>query len=101
MSFAIPVRRLRETPSLIAFFHPNPVYPLHILLVPKRSISTFQDVKPSDMVLIQDLVQAAQSLIQEYNLETQGYRLILNGGPDQVVPHLHVHLVSDHNPFVS
>ena len=36
MSFAIPVKRLRETEMLLAFYHPKPSYPLHVLLVPKQ-----------------------------------------------------------------
>lgn len=38
MSFAIPVERLHETLTLLAFYHPKPSYAVHILLVPKRSI---------------------------------------------------------------
>ncbi|MEZ4510613.1 MAG: hypothetical protein R3C62_01950 [Chloroflexota bacterium] len=38
MSFLIPVQRLRETATLLAFHHPKPSYPLHILLVPKRPL---------------------------------------------------------------
>ena len=36
MSFAIPVKRLRETSNLIAFQHPSPSYKVHLLITPKR-----------------------------------------------------------------
>jgi diadenosine tetraphosphate (Ap4A) HIT family hydrolase len=36
----------------------------------------------------------SQVLIREFNLEQQGYRLIINGGKYQTFPHLHVHLIS-------
>jgi len=39
MSFSIPVRRLRETDTLIAFHHPKPNYTVHILIVPKKKLS--------------------------------------------------------------
>ena len=48
MSFAIPVKRLRETDTLIAFYHPKPSYPLYILLVPKRTIRGLTELSSND-----------------------------------------------------
>jgi histidine triad (HIT) family protein len=94
MSFAIPVQRLRETPTLLAFHHPKPGYAVHILLVPKRSIASLTELKPEDSAFTVDLFQTVQSLVAELGLETHGYRLICNGGAYQDVPILHFHLVS-------
>ena len=33
MSFVIPVKRLRETDTLMAFYHPKPSYRFHVFLV--------------------------------------------------------------------
>jgi diadenosine tetraphosphate (Ap4A) HIT family hydrolase len=52
MSFLIPVRRLRDTPTLLAFHHPQPAYPLHILIVPKRSLKGLPDLTPADQGLL-------------------------------------------------
>jgi len=98
MTFALPVKRLRETPTLIAFHHPQPSYPLHILLVPKRVIPSLSDVKATDADLLADLMQVTQSLVMEFGLEKTGYRLIVNGGKYQDVPQLHFHLVSEKEP---
>jgi len=54
MSFAIPVQRLRETKSLIAFHHPKPSYPVHILLVPKKAIGSLTDLTPTDTDFVMD-----------------------------------------------
>ena len=94
MSFAIPVERLRETETLMAFHHPRPAYPVHILLVPKRPLASLTSISKSDTDFLQDLFTTTQSLIAEMNLEADGYRLITNGGPYQDIPHLHFHLVS-------
>ncbi len=90
--FAIPVKRLRETDSLVAFFHPKPAYPFHIIIVPKAAIRSLPDLDPASPFLA-DLVTAAQSIVEEYHLSA--YRLIVNGGEYQEFPHLHFHLVSD------
>jgi histidine triad (HIT) family protein len=89
--FAIPVKRLRETNSLLAFFHPKPVYPFHVIILPKKAIHSFSDLEPSSPFLA-DLVIAAQSLVAEHALTA--YRLVVNGGEYQEFPHLHFHLIS-------
>jgi histidine triad (HIT) family protein len=94
MNFVIPVNRLRETATLLAFMHPSPVYPVHILLVPKRAYASLVDVPKDDCALWSDLLKTVQSLVGELGLEEGGYRLIINGGAYQDVPMLHFHLVS-------
>jgi len=95
MSFIIPVEKLRETPSMVAFFHPSPNYPFHVLLVPKRSYRSLMDLPSQDEDFIHDLFEQTQSLVREFGLEKTGYRLIANGGTYQEAPILHFHLISE------
>jgi histidine triad (HIT) family protein len=90
--FAVPLKRLRETDSLLAYFHPKPIHPFHVILLPKKRVRSFLELEPSDPFLI-DLIAAAQSLVDEFHLSA--YRLIVNGGEYQDFPHLHFHLISD------
>ncbi|HPH96681.1 MAG TPA: HIT domain-containing protein [Anaerolineaceae bacterium] len=96
--FALPVERLVETPHWLAFFHPRPSYPLHILLVPKRAVASLKDLRPEDAPLLGEMVDVVQQLVARFNLETRGYRLITNGGPNQDIPQLHWHLISEVKP---
>jgi histidine triad (HIT) family protein len=98
MSFAIPVKRLRETKTLIAFHHPKPSHPFHVLLVPKKQIHSLRDLDPPDTAFLTDLYSTAQSLVDEFRLKA--YRLVVNGGKYQDFPHLHFHLISDLYPPV-
>ena len=93
MSFAIPVKRLRETNSLMAFYHPKPEYLFHVLIVPKKSVVSLIDLDPADTTFLTDLYSTVQSLVQEFKLPA--YRLIVNGGEFQDVPQLHFHLISN------
>ena len=95
MSFALPLHRLRETDTLIAFHHPRPSYPVHILLVPKRNVAGLRELTPADADFTIDLFQVVNGLVEALHLEDVGYRLIVNGGPYQEVPHLHFHLISE------
>ena len=92
MSFAIPVQRLRETETLMAFYHPKPAYTFHVLLVPKKSIASLKEFDSKDTAFLSDLYSSVQSLVDEFQLSA--YRLIVNGGEYQGFPQLHFHLVS-------
>ena len=93
MSFAIPVQRLRETETLMAFYHPKPAYKFHVLLVPKKAVASLKEFDSRDSVFLADLFSSVQSLVDEFHLSA--YRLIVNGGEYQDFPQLHFHLVSD------
>lgn len=93
MSFAIPVKRLRETETLMAFHHPKPAYPFHVLLVPKKSVLSLKELDSTDTAFLTDLYSTVQHLVNEFGLPA--YRLIVNGGEFQDFPQLHFHLVAD------
>lgn len=97
MSFAIPVKRLYETESLVAFYHPRPAYPIHILIIPKKAIASLAELKPGEdfcITFLSDLIACTQSLVDRLKLVEPGFRLITNGGKYQDVAQLHFHLVS-------
>jgi histidine triad (HIT) family protein len=94
-AFLLPAERLVETRSLLVFDHPQPSYPVHILLVPRRRLVGLTDLGAEDAEFLQDLFAAVRHLVKALGLEPVGYRLIANGGALQDVPHLHFHLISD------
>ena len=95
MSFALPVHRLRETPTLLAFYHPSPAHAVHILIVPRRAIRGLEALTPQDQAFLLDLIQVVQGLVAELGLDERGYRLVANGGSYQEIPQLHFHLIAD------
>ena len=93
MSFAIPAKRLRETDTLLAFYHPKPSYPFHVVLVPKETVPSLMELDPAQPEFLSELYSTVQSLVTEFQLPA--YRLIVNGGEYQDFPHLHFHLISE------
>ncbi len=91
MSAVMP--RLHQTPTLIAIRHPQPNYPVHILLVPRRPIQQMIDLSVDDSQFMVDVFATVRLLVEQLDLE--GYRLICNGGTYQDVPLLHFHLVAE------
>ena len=94
MSELLPVNKISETDSLICFYHPQPAYPVHILLVPKKDIRDLSQLDPIKDEFLLDMFSTVRTLVNEMNLEKVGYRLIVNGGEYQEFPQLHFHLVS-------
>jgi len=92
MNFAIPVKRLRETETLMAFYHPKPSHEFHVLLVPKKSVASLKEFDSTDITFLTDLYSTVQNLVDEFHLAA--YRLIVNGGEYQDFPQLHFHLIS-------
>ena len=93
MSQFLPIDRLAETGTLIAFRHPQPVYPFHVLIVPKKQVDSLTSLDPVDTVFFSDLYSTVQSLVKQFDLGAGGYRLIVNGGKFQDFPQLHFHLI--------
>jgi histidine triad (HIT) family protein len=93
MSFAVPVKRLHETSTLIAFYHPKPAYPFHVLLVPKKVVLSLKDLDTTDTSFLTDLYSTVQIIVDDFQLSA--YRLIMNGGEYQDFPQLHFHLISN------
>ena len=91
----LPLDRLGENAYWMAVHHPSPAYPLHILILPKQTIPTLLNAPENDPALYADLFLLVNQLIEEFDLETKGYRLITNGGPHQSVPIWHWHLVCE------
>ncbi len=74
------------------FLDHRPVFPGHLLLVPKRHVETLADL-PAE--LIEPLFGAAQMLARavEAAMEAEGSFVAINNRVSQSVPHLHIHIV--------
>jgi histidine triad (HIT) family protein len=93
-SSLVPGERLRETANWMVIPHPKPAYPVHFLIMPKKQYKDWLDMPVDEPVVFSELIDITQSLVREYDLQCEGYRLIINGGEYQTFPHLHFHLIS-------
>ena len=80
MSELLPVNKISETDSLICFYHPQLVYQVHILLVPKKDIRDLSQLDPIKDEFLVDMFSTVRTLVNEMDLEKDGYRLIVNEG---------------------
>ena len=86
---------LFEDDDVLAFRDINPQAPTHILIVPKKHISTINDLQQEDKVLTGKIILTAQSLAKQESIDENGYRLVFNCNNDggQEVYHIHLHLL--------
>jgi len=84
-----------ETDELLAFRDINPQAPTHILVVPRKHISTLNDLTPTDAGIIDKMVLAAREITKLEGIAASGYRLVMNcnQGGGQTVFHIHLHLL--------
>lgn len=90
-----PADLLYRDERVLAFRDIRPVAPIHILIIPVRHIGALTDLEESDAGLLDKMAAVARTLAEREGIESNGYRLVLNTGPDagQSVLHLHMHLI--------
>jgi histidine triad (HIT) family protein len=90
----IPAKKIYEDSDVFAFEDINPQAPTHLLIIPKRHFAGLKEAGPADAEIIGRCHLAAARIARQRDIE-QGYRTVLNVGPDagQSVFHLHVHLL--------
>ena len=91
----IPADIVFEDDAVIAFRDIAPQAPTHILIIPKRHISTLNDLSEEDCALVGRLQFTAQKIAKTLGIADEGYRVVMNcneaGG--QTVYHIHMHLL--------
>jgi histidine triad (HIT) family protein len=88
-------RLVHQDDSLVAFHDIHPQAPVHVLIVPRRHITSLLDVAESDEPLLGALVRTARDIAASLGLAERGYRLVFNTGRDAgySVYHVHLHLL--------
>ena len=91
----VPSKKIYEDDSVLAFHDVRPQAPSHVLVIPKRHITSLVDVTPEDDALVGSLVRKARDLARELGHEQRGFRLVFNCGDDAgySVYHIHLHLL--------
>ena len=79
--------------DVVAFRDIAPGAPTHVLIVPRKHISSLAELE--DEVLIGHMVKVAKELAVQEGIAGRGYRLVINCGRDggQIISHLHMHLL--------
>ena len=86
------VRIVRETDNVLAYHHTRPFWPTHIVVIPKRHISSLLMLEASDGPLLLELIGVVQEVAREVLAEHGACRVLTNLGKYQDSKHLHWHV---------
>ena len=88
----LPVAVVASDELTLAFLDHRPLFPGHVLLVPRAHHETLTDLPPELVGPLFDRVQRVAAAVQEA-MGAQGTFVAMNNTVSQSVPHLHVHVV--------
>ena len=92
----IPATIVRRSDEAVAFRDLDPRAPTHVLVIPAQHLEAVRDAaSDEDRRLLGRLLAFTAEVASELGLDTGGYRIVTNTGPDagQSVAHLHLHLL--------
>lgn len=95
----IPSDKVYEDDEVLAFRDINPHAPTHVLIIPKKHISTINDLQDEDAALAGKLYLAAKKVAKLEGIADSGYRTVMNcnKAAGQMVFHIHLHLLGGRN----
>ena len=91
----IPSDKVYSDEDVYAFRDINPAAPCHILIIPRKHLSSVNVANDDDEILLGKLLLKANEIAAKEGLATDGFRYVINTGKDggQTVSHLHLHIL--------
>ena len=91
----IPSTVVYEDEEILAFRDIHPVTPVHILVIPKKHITSLVELEKEDEAVIGRIYTVINEIAKKEGILEKGFRVIVNCGKDggQEVKHLHFHLL--------
>ena len=74
----------------------HPQAPIHILVIPKKHITSLTHIEKEDEILIGKIFRVINKIAEEQGFKEEGYRVISNCGENagQSVKHVHFHILA-------
>jgi histidine triad (HIT) family protein len=91
----IPSQVVFENEYVLAFRDLNPQAPVHILVIPKKHVSSINEINSENSSIMAEIFLAINNIVKSEKISESGYRVISNCGDDgcQSVQHLHFHIL--------
>jgi histidine triad (HIT) family protein len=88
------VEKVKETDNILAYHHTKPFYPVHIVAIPKKHISSLITLEEEDHDLLLELMLIIKEIAAMVTEEYGSCKIVTNLGKYQDSKHLHWHIVS-------
>ncbi len=95
----IPAKLVYEDEDILAFNDINPLRTVHVLVIPKKHITSLATASADDTLILGKILVKANEIAAGQG-SPDGFRVIINTGRvgQQEVPHLHAHIVGGADP---
>lgn len=95
----IPAKVVYEDEDILAFNDINPLRAVHVLVIPKKHITSLAAASAEDVLVLGKILAKANEIAVSQG-SPDGFRVIINTGRvgQQEVPHLHAHIVGGADP---
>lgn len=92
----IPCTKVYEDDSVLCFKDINPEAPIHVIMIPKKHISSLNEINEENSNLVAHIFMVGRNIAKSLGVDKSGYRIITNCGEDagQTVQHLHFHFLA-------
>ena len=92
----IPSDKVYEDDRILAFHDIEPEAPVHILIIPKKHISSLNDIHKANSNEISYIFTKIPEIAEKLGVKESGYRIVSNCGEDalQTVDHIHFHMLA-------
>lgn len=92
----VPGEKVFEDDEVLAFKDINPQAPLHLLVIPKKHLTSIGETGPEDAALLGRTLLTCSQLAKDNGYADSGYRVVNNTGTEagQTVHHIHFHLLA-------
>jgi len=94
LSGKIPVQTVLETDNVLAYRHTRPFWETHIVVIPKRHVSSVLTLQKKDEPLLLELFEVIKNVAARVTDEKGAARVLTNVGDYQESKHLHFHINS-------
>ena len=91
----IPSKIVLENEWVLAFHDIKPQAPVHVVIIPKKHISSLNDSGEGDTGLLGGIQVLIKEIASKLKIDKSGYRVVINTGSDsgQEVAHIHYHIL--------
>ena len=94
ISNKIEVKKVIETENILAYHHTKPFWETHIVVIPKKHISSLLTLEKADESLFLELFEVIRQVAERVVQEKGAARVLTNLGKYQDSKHLHFHINS-------
>lgn len=92
----IPSNEVYSDEHVYAFRDISPAAPQHILVIPRKHLSSLNDTAAEDEAVLGKLLLTARQIAADQGFAEDGFRTVINTGElgGQTVFHIHAHVLS-------